>query len=340
MLKTISKQSQTVSASTIIDRTSPAIPWQPRPAGSTDVVWRHDKNPIIGRRPIPCAQGVYNSAVVRYKTGYVGIFRVDHKNRMPRLHFGYAHDGLAWTIEPEPIVLTGAASDVRKMEYAYDPRLCQIEDDWYITWCNGYHGPTIGMARTKDFVAYEQLENAFLPFNRNGVLFPRRINGNYAMLNRPSDNGHTRFGDIFYSESPDMTFWGKHRHVMAAGGQWWQGVKIGAGPIPIETKEGWLMFYHGVLSTCNGFIYSMGAALLDIHQPWKVLYRTHEPLLAPEMSYETAGNVANVIFPCACLYDEDSGKIAIYYGAADTCTCLAYADRDELITFIKNHSEV
>ena len=90
-----------------------------------------------------------------------------------------------------------------------------LEDRYYVTWCNGYHGPTIGVGYTHDFETFHQLDNAFLPFNRNGVLFPRRIGDRYAMLSRPSDNGHTPFGDIFYSESPDLVHWGRHRHVMA-----------------------------------------------------------------------------------------------------------------------------
>ena len=86
--------------------------------------------------------------------------------------------------------------------YAYDPRVTWLEDRYYITWCNGYHGPTIGVAYTHDFPSFHQLDNAFLPFNRNGVLFPRRIGGSYAMLSRPSDDGHTPFGDIFYPRVP------------------------------------------------------------------------------------------------------------------------------------------
>ena len=84
------------------------------------------------------------------------------------------------------------------------------------------------------------VENAFLPYNRNGVLFPEKINGNFAMLSRPSDTGHTPFGDIFYSESPDMEFWGRHRHVMAPAAfelSAWQCMKIGAGPVPVKTSE-------------------------------------------------------------------------------------------------------
>ena len=100
--------------------------------------------------------------------------------------------------------------------YGYDPRVVKIEDDHYVTWCNYFHGPTIGVARTRDFETFVQLENAFVPFNRNGVLFPRRLGGLYTMLSRPSDNGHTPFGDIYLSQSPDMTFWGRHRLVLKA----------------------------------------------------------------------------------------------------------------------------
>ena len=222
--------------------------------------------------------------------------------------------------------------------YGYDPRVCWIEDRYYLTWCNSFAGwPTIGVAYTYDFETFYQMENAFLPFNRNGVLFPRRINGNFALLSRPSDRGHTPFGEIYYSESPDMTYWGKHRLVMRPAGGW-QSSKIGAGPIPIETTEGWLVFYHGVLTSCNGFVYSMGAALLDIHQPWKVLYRTEPYLLHPKEIYEQVGDVPNVVFPCAALTDAATGRIAIYYGGADTVTCLAYAKLDELIDFIKENS--
>jgi len=304
------------------------------------VVWRNSKNPVIDRNPIPNAQSIYNSAVIPYQGKYVGVFRADSRSVLPYLHFGMSENGIDWDINHDPIQFHCKDSEIAKLEYAYDPRVTKIDDTYYITWCNGYHGPTIGIAQTKDFKEFEQLENAFLPFNRNGVLFPRKINNKFVMLSRPSDNGHTPFGDIYLSESPDMIHWGKHRFVMGAGGQWWQGTKIGAGPIPIETTEGWLLIYHGVLNTCNGFVYNFGAAILDIDQPSKVLYRTNKYLLTPEVSYELIGKVPNVAFPCAALVDPSSGKIAIYYGAADTFTCLAFARVDELIGYIKVNSEV
>lgn len=312
------------------------LPWSPRPAGSTELVWRYDGNPIIDRHPIPCAHAVYNSAVLPFDGRFVGVFRVEHKTRMPYLHLGWSDDGIRWNIEHKPLELAGADPDIAKMEYAYDPRLTKVEDHYYIQWCNGYHGPTIGLARTRDFLRFEQLENAFLPYNRNGVLFPRRINGRYAMLSRPSDTGHTRFGDIFYSESPDMEFWGRHRHVMSRGPQWWQDTKIGAGPSPIETSEGWLLFYHGVLNSCNGFVYSTGVALLDLERPWKVIYRSAEHILTPEAPYETTGTVPNVVFPTAALCDAPTGRIALYCGAADTFTTLAFTNAFELIDWLKS----
>jgi beta-1,4-mannooligosaccharide/beta-1,4-mannosyl-N-acetylglucosamine phosphorylase len=315
------------------------IPWEARPVDSEDVLWRYSQNPIIKRDATRRSNSIFNSAVVPFEDGYAGVFRCDDKRREMFLHAGFSKDGFDWTIDEEPIEFLCANVEIGTFEYGYDPRVCFIEDRYYVTWCNGYHGPTIGIAYTYDFKEFHQIENAFLPYNRNGVLFPRKINGNYAMLSRPSDTGHTNFGDIFYSESPDLTYWGKHRHVMAPRG-WWQSTKIGAGPVPIETEEGWLLFYHGVLTSCNGYVYSFGAALLDLEEPWKVKYRTEPYLLSPQKQYECVGDVPNVVFPCAALYDEPTGKIAIYYGCADTVTGLCFAQKEELLQFIKDNSKL
>ena len=111
--------------------------------------------------------------------------------------------------------------------------------------------------------------------------------------------------------------------------------KIGAGPIPIETSEGWLLIYHGVLTSCNGFVYSAGVALLDLEQPWKVIARGGPYIISPQTLYECVGDVPNVVFPCAALCDADTGRLAIYYGAADTVTGLAHGHISDLITFAR-----
>lgn len=325
----------------IIGQALPNIPWQDRPEGCTDVVWRYSNNPVIKRNAIPSSNSIFNSAVVPFEGKFAGVFRCDSKSRSMDIFAGFSDDGINWNINHEPITFEGEDAEILNREYRYDPRVCFIEDRYYITWCNGYHGPTIGVAYTFDFKTFHQLENAFLPYNRNGVMFPRKINGLYGMVSRPSDTGHTPFGDIFYSQSPDMEFWGKHRHVMSTikgDDSAWQSTKIGAGPIPIETTEGWLMIYHGVLNSCNGFVYSFGAAILDIDKPWIVKYRTKPYLLSPQELYECVGDVPNVAFPCAALTDAETGRIAIYYGCADTVTGLAFAQVDELVEYIKNNS--
>ena len=316
----------------------PNMPWENRPESCSDVLWRYSANPVIPRDLLPDSNSTFNSAVVPFKDGYAGVFRVDDKNRRMTLHVGFSKDGLKWEMNPGTIKFEGAAPEVAEWGYGYDPRVAEIDGRYYVSWCNDHHGPTIGLAWTDDFVTFHQLENAFLPYNRNGVLFPKKINGRFAMLSRPSDTGHTAFGDIFYSESPDLEFWGRHRHVMAPAEfkeSAWQCMKIGAGPVPIETSEGWLLIYHGVLHSCNGYVYAFGSALLDLEQPWKVLARSGQYLISPREIYELAGDVPNVTFPCASLHDPETGRIAVYYGCADTVTGLAFGYIPEIIEFTK-----
>jgi beta-1,4-mannooligosaccharide/beta-1,4-mannosyl-N-acetylglucosamine phosphorylase len=323
----------------VTSTTAAPIPWENRPANSEAVIWRSAHNPIIRPEQVPGVNSIFNSAVVPYEGQFAGVFRCDDTRRAMQIHSGRSADGLHWDIAPQRIEFlpdNPRAAEISDFAYGYDPRVVWLEDRYYITWCNGYHGPTIGVGYTHDFETFYQLENAYLPFNRNGVLFPRRIKGKVAMLSRPSDNGHTPFGDIFYSESPDMVHWGCHRHVMAPTGGW-QSTKIGAGPIPIETAEGWLLFYHGVLTSCNGFVYSFGAALLDLDEPWKVIRRGEPYLLAPSADYERTGDVPNVAFPCAALVDDPTGRVAIYYGGADTVVCVAYTTIDGVLEFLHRH---
>ncbi len=328
-----------MSTHTIVGEPLPNIPWEEKPKGYEGVMWRYSGNPVIPRDLFPTANSIFNSAVVPFRGRFAGVFRCDDTRRAMQLHVGHSEDGFSWTINPRRIEFVSDSDDpeVLRWEYGYDPRVCWIEDRYWVQWCHGYHGPSIGLAWTKDFKTFHKVENALLPYNRNGVLFPRKIAGKYVMLNRPSDNGHTPFGDVFLSQSPDMVHWGCHRHVMSPVGGW-QSTKVGAGPTPIETREGWLLIYHGVLTSCNGFVYSAGAALLDLEQPWKVIRRTARYILNPRQIYELAGDVPNVVFPCAALTDPPTGRIAVYYGCADTVTGLAFCHVDELIAFIKENS--
>ena len=312
----------------ILNSTIKNIPWQDKPAGCTDPVWRYTENPIIDRTFVKNANSIFNSAVVPYKDGFAGVFRMDDRTREQYLVTGESADGIHWHLNNE------------KIFPGYDPRLCEIDGKYYLSWVvPTERGTSIGIAVTEDFKTWDRKENAVLPVSRNGVLFPRKINGNYHLFSRPCDKGHTPYGDIFVSQSPDLTFWGKHRFVISPVNNW-EMTKVGAGPTPIETDEGWLCFYHGVITSCNGFTYSMGAMIVDRDEPWKVLHRADSYLLSPQTDYEFTGDVPNVVFPCAALADSETGRIAVYYGGADTVVALAFTTIDEVVNYIKENDLV
>lgn len=309
----------------IIGASIPNLPWQDKPQDCKYPVWRFSGNPIITRDNLYFANSIFNSAVVPFDDGFAGVFRVDTMTRDQIIVTGFSDDAVNWKLEDKAIF------------YGYDPRICEIEGKYYLSWVNlTPHGTTIGLAYTTDFKNWVQLEDACYPVARNGVLFPEKINDEYMLLIRPCDRGHTPYGDIYIQQSRDLERWGKYRFVMSPKKNW-EMTKVGAGPTPIKTDEGWLLFYHGVITSCNGFTYSMGAAILDEKEPWKVLHRADCFLLAPHEIYETVGDVPNVVFPCAALADSDTGRIAIYYGGADTVVALAFTTVDETIDFIKAH---
>lgn len=298
---------------------------------------RYQNNPVVTPACVPRANSIHNSAIVKYGDGYAGIFRVDEIDFNFTMHVGFSADGIAWDIDEDPLKMVQSDPGIASHLRTYDPRLTQIDETFYFTWCHDSpQGPCIGLATTKDFKEFSQLEGIMPPANRNCVIFPRLINGKYAVLHRPSDRGHTPFGDMFYSESPDLTHWGKHRFVFGTVDKSWQSTKIGPGPAPIETAEGWLLIYHGVWTSCNGYLYYAGGALLDLEEPWKVIARTKDYLLAPTELYERVGDVPNVVFPSAAV--ELGDTLRLYYGCADTAVGMAEANINELISFIKERS--
>ena len=313
------------------------FPWQECPKDFEGPIWRYDQNPVIPRHPNKIASRVFNSALVPFKDEFIGVFRGDGNDDIPHLYVGRSKDGINFKIDSERIrFLDENGNEFPETSYQYDPRVIPLEDKYYIVWCDDFWGPTISLAVTEDFKTFTKYNYPFLPCNRNGVLFPRKINGKYYMLSRPSDLGHTPFGDIFVSESTDLKYWGNHKLVAKSGWEWWCALKIGPGPVPIELDDGWLLFTHGVNRTCNGYVYNIGVMLLDKNDPSKVLMRSKDYILSPEKDYEITGFVPNVLFPTCVLANED-GRLALYYGSADTYTCLAFTTVDRVMKFLKEH---
>ncbi|MBQ7995646.1 MAG: glycoside hydrolase family 130 protein [Bacilli bacterium] len=315
------------------------FPYEECPEGFEGPIWRFSGNPVIKRHPTKKASRVFNSSVIQYGDGFIGIFRGDGNDDIPHLYVGCSKDGVNFDISDKRIIFEDEKGNILpETGYQYDPRLIPLEDKYYIVWCDDFCGPAISIAYTTDFKKFIKFDYPFLPCNRNGVLFPRKINGHYYMLSRPSDLGHTPFGDIFISESDDLIHWGRHKLVARSGYEWWCALKIGPGPTPIEIEDGWLLLTHGVNRTCNGYVYSIGGMILDKNDPSVVKYRCKDYLLTPEEDYETVGFVSNVIFPTSTIVDKESGRIAIYYGCADTYTGLAFSTIDRLVKFIKENA--
>lgn len=313
------------------------IPWEDKPEGYFLPVWRYSKNPVINRNVNHTVDRAFNSAFVKVGNEYVGVFRGEMYNMVPTLFVGRSKDGLHFELEEERIhFIDEQGNPVPDTYWSYDPRVVKIEDAYYIIWTDLWADVTVGLAKTYDFKTFVKLPYGFLPNIRNGSLFPRKINGKFYMLSRPSDNAYTPFGNIFISSSSDLKSWGNHKLLLRSNFSWWNGMKVGPGPAPIETDEGWLVLIHGVIKNCNNLVYSAGAMILDKDDPTKVLHVCDNWILSPQADYEVNGFTPNVIFP-TCIIPGEDGKLAIYYGAADTFTCLAFTTIDTLIDYIKAH---
>ena len=137
---------------------------------------------------------------------------------------------------------------------------------------------------------------------------------------------------MWLSYSPDMRHWGDHKLLLEArDGAWWDAGKIGLGPPPLETAEGWLVMYHGVRETSDGPIYRMGLALFDLEDPGILLHRTDEWIFGPETAYEITGDVGRVVFPCGWVHDPVTDRLSLYYGGADTVIGLATASLADVL---------
>ena len=159
------------------------MPWQEKPANLTGApIWRYNENPIVDRNPIPGVARIFNSAVMPYGDEFIGVFRGEQTNGIPYVYLGHSKDAIHWDIEHEKVQFVDENGEPFMPRYAYDPRLVKVEDTYYIIWCGDFYGASIGIAKTKDFKTFIRIENPFIPFNRNAVLFPRKINGNFVMF--------------------------------------------------------------------------------------------------------------------------------------------------------------
>ena len=301
---------------------------------------RHPQNPIIVTADLPYqANTVFNAAAALVAGETLLLIRIEDRRGISHLTVARSRDGISgWRIDPQPTFPPDPENFPEELWGVEDPRITWMEElgEFYFTYtAYSQDGPLVALARTKDFRSFSRLGGVLLPENKDAALFPRCINGRYAMLHRHVLHSGAH---IWIAFSPDLKHWGDHQIVMRArSGGWWDANKIGLSPQPIYTPEGWLVLYHGVRVTGGGVIYRLGLALLDVEDPRRLLRRSEEWIFGPMEGYERQGDVDNVVFPCGWIQQGD--ELRLYYGGADTCIALATASLRELLDYLHSCPE-
>lgn len=304
---------------------------------ATRLFTRNKSNPILNVKDFPGVAQLYNPSPAVYQEETILLVSVvEHAAEGAGRDVGQtwvarSKDGVQFEMEREPFI---KVPDVYPFSGAYhfiDNRISLIDGTYHIVTpvrMQGFVSPLCLLGKTKDFRSYEPIDFITLPRNRGASLFPGKIGGKYYKLDRP--NGDGMAGDIWLSSSPDLLHWGAYKPVLAAGYRYWNTLKIGPTP-PIRTEQGWLEIIHGVYKSAGGVYYTIGAALLDLEEPWKVIGKTNSYLLAPETPYERHGNCDNTVFPCGAIADAEKDELRLYYGASDMYICLATASLNEVV---------
>ncbi len=286
---------------------------------------------------------VFNPGAVKYHDEYVLMLRVQNRGRETFTMIARSRDGVHFSIEPRVVEFEGIDSLQEQVFHCYDMRITPVEGTYYIMFAMDMEsGCYLGLAQTDDFQSFRFLGKVSDEENRNGVLFPEKINKKYIRLDRPNrirlEGGPKSGGAICLAESDDLLHWETKNELFGGRFHYWD-ERIGAGPPPIKTPSGWLLIYHGIADHFGAAsIYQAGVALLDLEDPTRVISRGKYNILEPRELYELTGQVPNVVFPSGAIVEEttrngfaaDHSRVLVYYGAADTCVGLATTTISEL----------
>ena len=319
---------------TVLDKDSYSYP---------ELFKRSSKNPIILAKDLPYpAHTIFNPGATTFEKKTLLLARVEDRKGFSHLTKAVSKDGIThWQFDKSPTML--AEPDIFPEERwgLEDPRITFMTDigKWVIVYTSfSRQGPMISLAFTEDFETFEKLGAIMSPDDKDAALFPRKFKEKYLLIHRPCTDVNK--AHMWISTSSDLQSWGEHQILLnAREGGWWDANKIGLSAQPLETEDGWLILYHGVKHTAAGSSYRLGLALLDLEDPTIVLKRSNEWIFESEEPYEKFGDVADVVFPCGWLLEENTGVVRMYYGGADSCINLATADLGELLQYMKNCPE-
>jgi len=240
-----------------------------------------------------------------------------------------------WQIDAAPTLAPDPEHHPEEVWGIEDARITYVPElDQYVVVYTAYgeDGPCVAMALTQDFRDFERIGVVMPPDDKDACLLPRRIDGRWALIHRPSK---PLTAHMWISYSEDLRNWGGHKLMLEARrGGWWDALKIGLAGPPFETPRGWLQIYHGARRNAAGYIYRLGLALFDLDSPERCLRRGDEWIFGPAEPYERRGDVDNVVFPCGATIEDDGDTVNLYYGAADTVIALATGSLSEMLDWL------
>jgi beta-1,2-mannobiose phosphorylase / 1,2-beta-oligomannan phosphorylase len=248
----------------------------------------------------------------------------DYLTTLSHLRLLSSRDGIHFVEPEERLPLMGAGElETYGIE---DCRVAKIDGTYCLTYTQvSNNGVGVGLRTTTNWKDFVHAGMIFAPHNKDCALFEEQINGKYYALHRPS-SPELGGNYIWIAESPDLVHWGRHRCLAHSRDGYWDSARVGAGAAPIRTPEGWLEIYHGATKDNR---YCLGALLLDLYEPWRVLARSETPIMEPSYPYEVEGFFGQVIFTNGHLVDGE--HITIYYGAADSVICAATLSINEIL---------
>jgi len=294
-----------------------------------NIVHRWEGNPVLSIRDLPFqANDVHNAGAIKWNGRYILLVTIESLRGRCELYRAVSDDGKHFEIDKEPFLAPADEEPFATYEArgVRDGRITHFDGVNYIIYlADSRHGVRLALARTDDFSSVERVALVSEPDTKSGMLFPRKIRGKYARLERPREGGN-----IWISYSDDLTHWGEWDVVMTPRGGFWDYHRIGGAAPPIATEHGWLVLYYGVRELPGGPLFRLGAAFLDLEEPTRVLGRSNIPILAPREQYERIGDVGNLVFSCGAVPSDDGSELEIYYGAADSCICLGTVTMEEL----------
>jgi predicted GH43/DUF377 family glycosyl hydrolase len=249
----------------------------------------------------------------------------DYLTTLSHLRLLQSDDGVHFA-EPEDAPLLMGSGELETFGIE-DCRVVLIEGTYCLTYTEvSSHGVGVGLRTTRDWKSFVHHGMIFPPHNKDCAVFEERIGGKYYAFHRPS-SPELGGNYMWIAESPDLIHWGRHRCIAHSREGYWDSARVGAGAAPIRTGEGWLEIYHGATKENR---YCLGALLLDLDEPWRVLARSEEPIMEPTAPYELEGFFGQVIFTNGHVVHGD--RLTLYYGAADSVICAAHLSLERILT--------